>query len=52
MNNILILAYNNFASTKKKVFKLAKIILKNRKYLTLGHIINLRAYKYYLTQPI
>ena len=33
-NNTLILADNNFASTKKEAIKSAKIMTKNRKYLT------------------
>ena len=42
-NNILILADNNFASTKKEIFKLAKIITKNRKYLILVYSLKLNS---------
>ena len=34
INDKLILADNNFASTKEKVIKLAKIMAKDKKYLT------------------
>ena len=36
-NDILILANNNFTSIKEEEMKLAKIIIKNRKYLTFAH---------------
>ena len=32
-NDILILANNNFASTKKAIIQIAKVMTKNRKYL-------------------
>lgn len=34
INNILILANNNFASKNKTAIKVAKIIIKNQKYFT------------------
>lgn len=34
IDDILILANNNFASTKKNVIKSAEIIIKNKKYPT------------------
>ena len=36
-NDILILADNNFASTTKETIKLAKIMTKNKEYITLVH---------------
>lgn len=33
-DNILILANNNFTSNREKVIKVAKLIIKNYKYLT------------------
>ena len=36
-NDILILADNNFASTKEEAIKLAKIMTKDREYLTPAH---------------
>lgn len=37
INDILILVNNNFANTKEKAIKLAKIMIKNRKHLTFAH---------------
>lgn len=38
--NKLILVNNNFASIEEDVIKLAKILIKNRKYLTLTYFLN------------
>lgn len=37
INNIFILANNNFASNKKETNKLAKIMTKDKKYLTFAY---------------
>lgn len=41
ISNILILVDNDFASTKKSIIKLAKIITKDQKYLIFTYFLKL-----------